>query len=302
MTFKIIQWNINGYTNNYSELQTLIEKHTPLILSLQETHIIHPKSIPIPNNYTLITKNSSPSHGGVALLIHNSLQTREICLNGGFDVVCAELKSNLKFRVISAYIAPNRRFSMNNLQNVLETSNIPVLVTGEILDKFITQSNYILLNDGSPTHLSTHNTLTNIDITFSSPILQLDSTWYTENDLFGSDHFPIIINLFDSYPTRTQHTSSKPIFITDKANWERFSELAEEYSSQLKPSTNINKETATIQKIIISSAHKTIPQTHPTSKPYNVPWWNNNLQKLRDDKVKKWHTEKKHLYPEHHSI
>jgi len=79
---------------------------------------------------------------------------------------------------------------LQNLQAVLDTSNIPTFVTGDfngwhknwgsnqnnsrgkILEKFITQSNYILLNDMSATHFSTHNTLTNVDLTFSSPILQ----------------------------------------------------------------------------------------------------------------------------------
>jgi len=170
---------------------------------------------------------------------------------------------------------------------------------GKILEKFITQSNYILLNDMSPTHFSTHNTLTNVDLTFSSPMLQIDSKWQTEDNLFGSDHFPIIITLFTSNTSNRQVTPRKPTFLTDKANWQEFCQLTEEYSAQRQPSTNINKEAATIHKIILSSAHKAIPQTHPISKTQNVPWWNNNLSKLRADKMKKWHDLRRNITTEH---
>jgi len=87
MTMKIIQWNMNGYINNYCELQTIIKKHSPLIISLQETHIKFTSHIPIPINYILISKNTSSFHGGVGLLAHKSLQAREITLSVDFDAV-----------------------------------------------------------------------------------------------------------------------------------------------------------------------------------------------------------------------
>jgi len=56
MTLKIIQWNMNGYSNNYCELQTIIKKHTLLIISLQETHIKFTSHISIPINLYLFQK------------------------------------------------------------------------------------------------------------------------------------------------------------------------------------------------------------------------------------------------------
>ncbi|KAH8308526.1 hypothetical protein KR044_006935, partial [Drosophila immigrans] len=77
---------------------------------------------------TLVTKNTSPSYGGVALLIHNSIQTRDIAPNDDFDAICAEVTSKLKFKIISVYLAPNQKFSRQNLQNVLQTSSTPTIV------------------------------------------------------------------------------------------------------------------------------------------------------------------------------
>lgn len=53
MGLKIIQWNIKGYCNYYTELQNLIKMHKPHIISLQETHFKKHNNIPIPINFYL---------------------------------------------------------------------------------------------------------------------------------------------------------------------------------------------------------------------------------------------------------
>jgi len=123
-------------------------------------------------------------------------------------------------------------------------------------------------------------------------MLQIDSTWQTEDNLFGSDHFPIIITLFTSNTLNRQVTLRKPTFLTDKANWQKFCNITEEHSAQRQPSTNINKKAATTHKIILSSAHKAIPQTHPIRKTHN------NLSQLRVDKMKKWNDLKRNIITE----
>lgn len=105
MALKVIQWNINGYTNNYSELQILIKKYNPKIISLQETHVHNYPTIPIPIpiNYSFYhINNSTTRYGGVALLIHSSLKHRMIHTDNDFDALRCEITSKLKFCISGA--------------------------------------------------------------------------------------------------------------------------------------------------------------------------------------------------------
>lgn len=297
----ILQWNIRGYNVNYNELQALIRKHDIKIISIQESHINNNISnIPVPINFTMYNYNNSNSFGGVSLLIHNSIQHYPISLNNDLETIGFEIHSKIKFKIISTYISPNVYFSYNNLQNVFNDCRSPTLITGDfnswhhnwgssrnnkrgtIIDSFINNNNLILLNDKSPTHFSTQNTLTNIDLTLCTPDLFLHSNWKIENDLWGSDHFPIIISLFENN-TDSSHTI-KPQFKTDKANWELYRLKCATFEALRPIDKNINKEAANIKKIIIQSSNESIPQPKPLTKRIPVPWWNSHLTLLKKEK------------------
>lgn len=285
--------------NNYNELLILIKKHNPLIICLQETHLKNTINIPVPIHFKLYqSENSNNSYGGSALIIHDSVQHEPINLTSSLEVVAQKIHSKITFNIFSTYISPSTKFNISELDQTFDCPNTPSLITGDfnswhqdwgskqtnkkgkIVQHFITQSQFILLNDKSPTHLSTHNTLTHIDLTFASPEISIDSTWKTETDLFGSDHYPIIINLFI---TNTQQSlvPRKPKFITKNANWEKYQMLSKLYNDNRPISTNINKETANIQKIILMSANQSVPQTKCTINKKTVPWWNSKLEQLK---------------------
>ena len=308
MDLNIIQWNINGYLNNYNHLLILIKSHNPKIITIQESHInsSNINSIPIPINYSLYNTNSSQSWGGSAILVHNSIQHKQILLNNDFDAIGIEVISKLKFTIVSAYIPPNFNFSLQNLSNVLISTiqTNAVLITGDfnsrhldwgsdinnskgnIMSHFISSNNFILLNDGSPTHFSTHNSFTHIDLSFCTPILKIHSEWSILDDLHGSDHFPIIIKMFP-------HTNSiirrhKPKYNFKKANWLKFSESTKQITNSIPISNNINKEAANIKRIFCSSANTSIPKIKINKNSRNVPWWNSQIQSLKEIKIELW--------------
>ncbi|WP_078455227.1 hypothetical protein [Solemya velum gill symbiont] len=65
---------------------------------------------------------------------------------------------------------------------------------GDLIENFLTNNNLCLFNDKSPTFLhSGHGTFSSIDLSISDPSLFLDFEWSVENDLHGSDHFPLIL-------------------------------------------------------------------------------------------------------------
>jgi len=304
---KVLQWNLNGYINNYSQLQVLIKNHNPKIISLQETHLHSTQNIPIPINYTFYHENTAINgYGGVALLIHNSIQQQIVPTNApDFDTIAVKVHSKIKFTIISSYIPPSKSFKIQNLRNIYDSLQPPFLITGDfnswhrswgsqanntrgnIIFKFINQSSLITLNNGSPTHFTTHHTFTHIDLSIASPLLSLSSKWYTDNSLSGSDHYPIHIDLFEQNITCPVE---RPRFNLKKANWPLFQEISEKLSNERFPSSNINKEAANITKIIIQAANETIPQSHKFKIKKTVPWWDQTLQKLKNEKNLCWLT------------
>jgi len=132
MFLVLMQWNINGFKNNYSELQALIAKYRPLVIALQETHLLLHTVHPTPINYKMITLNTSPTYGGVGILIHNSLQYQEIPLRAEFDSVCVEICSKKKLRIVSSYISPKTKFTLLSLYSTFNVpNNIPTIITGD---------------------------------------------------------------------------------------------------------------------------------------------------------------------------
>ena len=53
MAIKVLQWNMNGYTNNYNQLQLLIHDTNADIICIQETHFPSNTLVfPTPKSYT----------------------------------------------------------------------------------------------------------------------------------------------------------------------------------------------------------------------------------------------------------
>jgi len=80
-------------TNHYNELLTIIKKNSPHVISLQETHIQSTHNLPTPINYTLITNVATNRFGGVALLVHNSVQHTQHIITSDFEAIAAKIES-----------------------------------------------------------------------------------------------------------------------------------------------------------------------------------------------------------------
>lgn len=293
-SFKVLQWNINGYINNYNDLLLLIKQHSPKVICLQETHLHSEKNIPIPINFTLILKNTSQTrYGGVCTLIHKSVGHKQITISNDFDAICVQTISRFKFNIFNIYINPQHRLTYNQLSNVfgnLMHRNWGSAVNnrrGNIIAKFINDSNYLILNDSSPTHISTHSSLTHVDITFCSSNIAIAADWCIEKNPLGSDHFPITTSLFPRY--RINSMNHRPKYQIDKADWKSYQLNCTQVSPEIPLSDNINKETGNICKIIHRAAQNSVQRsTSRLNNQKSVPWWNAELEKLKSDKNKAW--------------
>lgn len=80
MRFKILQWNANGITSypHIKQLENLLESEMIQIAGLNET-FLKEKHKPYFKNYTLLRNDRTDrGGGGVALLIHKSINYKQI--------------------------------------------------------------------------------------------------------------------------------------------------------------------------------------------------------------------------------
>lgn len=187
MGLKILQWNIRGYCNNYSNLQLLLSDTDADIVCLQETKCKQSHTPCTPKKYIGYFFNRyNSSKEGVAILIKKSIPHQII--NSTSPLCCTSVQINLsiRFTILSLYLPPQETIHPSMLDSLITNILPPVLILGDLnawsslwgspksnnrgitVEAFIDNSNMTVLIDGSPTHLSTHDTFTHIDVAIVS--------------------------------------------------------------------------------------------------------------------------------------
>ena len=120
----------------------------------------------------------------------------------------------------------------------------------------------------------THSTFSSVDVTLCSSNIVDRFEWNVSDDLYSSDHFPIIISYLQNSPTR--HI---PHYNIHKADWKLYELYTREIPSY-EHSRNHNDTNSFITKFIKDAADKTIPHSIPHTTKYKVPWWSDSLNEL----------------------
>lgn len=172
-------------------------------------------------NYNIIYKTRSDGYGGVALLFKKGIKFRQINYDTQYDILIAKttnLKHNIK--IVATYFPPNAINNndfeqiINNLFSFLEREqdvfiagdmNARCIDFGDSVDKsrgtmlkhLIDQSEYKLLNNGSPTFVNLQGTTkysSVLDITLTNSIKEI--RWKTlDTRITASHHLPIHIEM-----------------------------------------------------------------------------------------------------------
>ena len=128
-------------------------------------------------------------------------------------------------------------------------------------------------NEDTPTHLHpATGSFTSIDITMCSPSLFIDFTWRVEDDLHGSEHFPIIL---ESHYHPQGDRSPKWQF--HKADWNHFKYLCSEAFLQDSLDGGLKLETF-IDKLC-EIANEIIPKSNPNPKKPQKPCFSDECKK-----------------------
>ena len=137
-----------------------------------------------------------------------------------------------------------------------------------------------MFNQGRPTHYHIQtNPLSAIDLCICSVGELRDFQLEVDEDLHGSDHFPIYLTGAEYIP---QH--QVPRWIIDKANWDQFTEITEQIAG-IPDSEPLEFYGQIIGKIT-EGATKSIPKSDGYYKVAPVPWWNANCANLKKERLK----------------
>ncbi len=155
------------------------------------------------------------AHGGVASLVHDSLLSTEVPLQNDFQTVCVQVHlPSLTLTVCNIYIPPGLTISADELLGLINQLPSPFMIDGDvnahsplwgssrtcprgsIFESVIDTADFVILNSGEATHFAVAtNSSTCIDLVLCSPSLSTDLQWSILDDLYGSDHYPIIVHI-----------------------------------------------------------------------------------------------------------
>ena len=236
MNLKLIQYNARSLTkSNLIEFKAHLHLHKPHILTLCETFWRDSFSVKFKQYYAVNKNRVGQVGGGVAILIHKSLQFKQLQLPDlqtiesiGVSITTENNGRNEMLDIISIYI-PNgqacdedeltqmHRLTSNNTifcgdynarHGLWDTRSTHPNRSGRILANLLEKENNIML--ATPPNLGTRQCLstlkfTTIDLAIMSPYLAATAEF--KRGLFiGSDHLPIQIQLV----TKPMQSSNRP--------------------------------------------------------------------------------------------
>lgn len=300
----IFQWNINGFYQQKESLQLLINTHNPIVIGLQETNFKNNCYSPI-NNFSVFYKNRiNPHHasGGVATYIHKQYKAFEIQLNSNIEAIAVSILLPMGFITICNIYLPNHyKFSFSELHDLIRQLPKPFLIIGDfnshsytwgsskndlrgkIIEKVLEDDDFILLNHKKSTHFNnSYNSLSAIDLSICHTTISHLFEWAISNELHGSDHFPIFINLQKTSSTAPDIPLHRK-WIFHKADWEKYKEIILHKINFLNSSNSLklplNQKVEDFTNIILDAANSSIPKSSGIPRKRLVPWWNHECQR-----------------------
>ena len=146
-------------------------------------------------------------------------------------------------------------------------------VRGKEIEKLLEDTNLVVLNDGSPTHVGYYG-FSHIDLTLASPNIANKGTWYTGPSC-NSDHFMLFTELQIGSNAKADYL---PKFNFKKADWNKFSRLCDQNLITLDFDSDIDTICTNITSAIVTAAESSIPKTKSSRKHFTNIFWNGDCK------------------------
>ena len=270
----------------------MLSRFSPACVCLQET-MLGDQSHSSPPGYRGFFSSPIPGqghHGGTAIFVRTDIPFIPVPLQSPLQAVAVKVYLGKFYSLCSLYLPPGAPVARQDLDGLAQALPSPFLLLGDyngrhplwndigdinlrgtLLASFIEEEELEILNSGDVTHFhSQTGTFTSIDVSLCTSNCLLDFRWRVLPDLYGSDHFPILMESSDSEPQKRP-----PRWCLDKANWRQYQDL----TTSLRPLTDFvdSDEAVTyFTDVLHSSAIQSIPRTSGRFPKRPVPWWNSN--------------------------
>ncbi len=106
----LLQWNCNGILSHFNELKTIIYKHNPAVVCIQESHLLPSKKFSF-RGYQIFRKDYTlgmKACGGTLTMVQNNIPVSQISLNTYLQANAVTIKipefSNNKITICNMYI------------------------------------------------------------------------------------------------------------------------------------------------------------------------------------------------------
>lgn len=127
---EILQWNCNGIRSQYEDLQLLIKKYEPKIITLQETRTRSPQNFHL-NGYETLSSHRPSGQGGTAIAVKTGIKLKNVQMNSNLEAVAVEVNIPRKMTICSIYLSPNQQINTNELENLINSLPKPFILSGD---------------------------------------------------------------------------------------------------------------------------------------------------------------------------
>ena len=306
--FTILQLNINGLRRRSNELGVFLKENKIKIAALQETKLDPLSPSPSFHGYTILRKDRNQYGGGVAFLIHHSVQYHNlpnpIPNDPHLELLSISIPTPDGDTTITNVYIPPRSSCHPSYQppfdDLLQGDNHLILgdfnahhnlwfsssedTRGSRLYDAITSSPFGVLNENSPTRAPPNGPTTSPDLSLTTPNLLPTINWHTITSL-SSDHLPIILTLTNISPLSLSPKRTFTNFA--KADWDKFKTETESQFASLSPPNSSHTSAPKLEKqfrsILLDAAKHSIPSGRLINHTPGITTEIKNLIEERDN-------------------
>ena len=245
-----------------------------------------------PAGYNIYSSFKRPVPGhGLATLIRKDIPHMNLQLQTNLQATAFRIRLSRQYTICNIYLSPNILINLNDILNLIDQLPTPILLCGDFnsrhqlwddtcthqdarsrtIESLLLTSSLALLNNGNATHFHVQTGSSSaIDLSLCSATNQTDFVWSTMDDLYGSDHYPVIIEEVESEVHVPQER-----YLEHRADWSKFSHAT--YTNVMNSYINHSSTEELVDvycKHIILAADIAIPRSSGRLLPRKVPWWN----------------------------
>lgn len=313
MTADIIQFNCDGISSNSTYIRQLLCEFEPKIVLLQELKLPRKSKINF-KGYSLIHKSinpNEPNFPSVGILIKDGIHFEKIDIAEDWTVIGINVVIGVPMSIYSYYDNPRlNKLSTKQLEKIISYGKFDGMLLGDFnahstlwdkefvnntnqnvninrensIIKFLNNSDYVLLNDGSLTRISPifNHRSSAIDLSIVNKNLEFNFEWSVSKERFGSDHLPIF--LVSNKSNETIH--KRVIWDLNTTNWNLFHQHCvisqEDLDESIEPVNWLDQEFT--RKITMGLEASTKSFKFPNNKKRSPPWYDDEVNKLRIEK------------------